>query len=326
MVTDANGNVLKRYDYLPFGEELTAGTDGRTTQMMYNTGLSATLPDVEQIKFTSKERDAETGLDFFNARYFSSAQGRFSSADPAGIFLADVRNPQTWNLYTYGLNSPLVNIDPSGLTCVTVTHPDGSSNQADDGDGQGCKDAQVAPTSDKKPPTDASDVTPQQANVRDKQGSLLAFLLSPPQPPYVENDKPLSPGAQRAITAIANASPTICGGGVFGFLGAQGKKKGVTGFAGGVGEYDSNTGLSGGGLFEAGRSGKVGGGAIAGPSGTQGIIYAPVFEAGVAEAGLVGFTSGVGVYGEVGRGPVAAGAGAYLNVTTNAGCASLKGR
>jgi hypothetical protein len=112
---------------------------------------------------------------------------------------------------------------------------------------------------------------------------------------------------------------------VFGFLGLQGKNRGATGFLGGIGEYDSNSGLSGGGLVEAGKTGRMGGGVIAGPGGAQGIIYAPVFEAGAAETGLVGFSSGIGVYGEVGRGPVAAGGGAYVNITTNAGCAKLRG-
>jgi RHS repeat-associated protein len=62
---------------------------------------------------TSKERDAETGLDFFGARYFSSAQGRFTSADEP-FADQDENNPQSWNLYAYGRNNPLRNIDPTG--------------------------------------------------------------------------------------------------------------------------------------------------------------------------------------------------------------------
>ena len=62
---------------------------------------------------TSKERDAETGLDYFGARYFSGAQGRFTSPD-APFAGQDRNNPQSWNLYSYGLNNPLRFIDPSG--------------------------------------------------------------------------------------------------------------------------------------------------------------------------------------------------------------------
>jgi hypothetical protein len=90
--------------------------------------------------------------------------GRFSSPDPLGNFVADVGNPQSWNLYSYVWNNPLVNVDPTGTTCVSVSHPDGSTGQADNGDGQGCKAAEVSPTKDGKPPTDTNDITPQEAN------------------------------------------------------------------------------------------------------------------------------------------------------------------
>jgi len=44
--------------------------------------------------------------------------GRFLSPDPLGPWVADPSNPQTWNMYSYGLNNPLTNIDPNGLDCV----------------------------------------------------------------------------------------------------------------------------------------------------------------------------------------------------------------
>ncbi|WP_228486486.1 RHS repeat-associated core domain-containing protein [Paludibaculum fermentans] len=62
---------------------------------------------------TGKERDAETGLDYFGARYFSGAQGRFTSPD-APFADQDPADPQSWNLYTYARNNPLVFVDPSG--------------------------------------------------------------------------------------------------------------------------------------------------------------------------------------------------------------------
>lgn len=57
--------------------------------------------------------DAETGLDYFGARYFSGAQGRFTSPDPspAGIAIGD---PQSWNLYSYVRNRPLRSVDIGG--------------------------------------------------------------------------------------------------------------------------------------------------------------------------------------------------------------------
>jgi RHS repeat-associated protein len=63
--------------------------------------------------FTQKERDMETGLDYFGSRYFATIQGRFTSADEP---LADQQpdDPQSWNLYSYVVNNPLFFFDPLG--------------------------------------------------------------------------------------------------------------------------------------------------------------------------------------------------------------------
>jgi RHS repeat-associated protein len=104
--TGSRANV-KRHDYLPFGEELFAGTGGRTAALGY------TANGVRQ-QFTSKERDIETALDYFGARYFANAQGRFSSVDP--LFGSGRTNlPQSWNRYSYVLNNPLRLVDPNGM-------------------------------------------------------------------------------------------------------------------------------------------------------------------------------------------------------------------
>jgi RHS repeat-associated protein len=73
-------------------------------------------------KFTGKERDVETGLDWFKVRYMGSPQGRFTSPDPfipMGLkhdkFVAWIANPQRWNKYAYALNNPLAFIDPTGM-------------------------------------------------------------------------------------------------------------------------------------------------------------------------------------------------------------------
>jgi RHS repeat-associated protein len=75
--------VVARHDYLPFGEELMAGQAGRDN----NFGPSDSMDQ----KVTGQMRDNETGLDFFNARYFGSALGRLTSPDPmnAGADLTD---------------------------------------------------------------------------------------------------------------------------------------------------------------------------------------------------------------------------------------------
>ncbi|MFN2533337.1 MAG: RHS repeat-associated core domain-containing protein [Pyrinomonadaceae bacterium] len=63
---------------------------------------------------TSKERDNETGLDYFGARYYASTQGRFTSADPL-LSSGSVYSPQSWNRYSYTGNDPLRYTDPFGL-------------------------------------------------------------------------------------------------------------------------------------------------------------------------------------------------------------------
>jgi RHS repeat-associated protein len=65
--------------------------------------------------FTGKERDSESGLDNFGARYDSSQYGRFMTPDPAGMAAADLTNPQSWNQYAYVMNNPATLTDPTGL-------------------------------------------------------------------------------------------------------------------------------------------------------------------------------------------------------------------
>lgn len=65
-------------------------------------------------EFTGKERDNETGLDYFIHRYYSSTQGRFTSADPVKLTPQRMRNPQMLNLYAYTINNPLRYTDPDG--------------------------------------------------------------------------------------------------------------------------------------------------------------------------------------------------------------------
>jgi RHS repeat-associated protein len=70
---------------------------------------------------TAKERDSESGLDYFGARYYGSALGRFTSPDQP---FADQHqeDPQSWNLYSYVRNNPLANVDPIGLDCITTSN------------------------------------------------------------------------------------------------------------------------------------------------------------------------------------------------------------
>jgi RHS repeat-associated protein len=113
LVLDGTGAVKERIDYLPFGEELSVPYGGRAAP--YTNFVYPANPDIASEKFTGKERDAATGLDFFGARYMSTAQGRFSSIDPA-FESESVDDPQSWNRYAYAYvyNRPLTLTDPDG--------------------------------------------------------------------------------------------------------------------------------------------------------------------------------------------------------------------
>ncbi|MBB5064654.1 RHS repeat-associated core domain-containing protein [Granulicella mallensis] len=67
---------------------------------------------------TGKERDTESGLDYFGARYYASSMGRWISPDWAAkaepVPYAKLDNPQSLNLYSYVLNNPLSKANPDG--------------------------------------------------------------------------------------------------------------------------------------------------------------------------------------------------------------------
>ncbi|SRR5713226_1725089 len=110
MIFDQSGSLanISRHDYLPFGEELFAGTSGRSTAQGY------TNSDGGRQKFTGYEADSETQLNFAQARYQSAAQGRFTTADPLGASMT-MGNPQSFNRYSYVVNNPVNLTDPTGL-------------------------------------------------------------------------------------------------------------------------------------------------------------------------------------------------------------------
>ncbi len=117
LLTDELGGVKQRTDYLPFGDVITASpTQGGGRQVITDGAAQTTfaLAGGPTQKFTGKERDAETGLDYMDFRYYGGAQGRFMSPDPF-MASANVADPQSWNRYVYARNNPLRYNDPLGL-------------------------------------------------------------------------------------------------------------------------------------------------------------------------------------------------------------------
>ena len=74
--------------------------------------------DVSPLHFTGKQRDPETGLDYFGARYSASSLGRFMTPDWSAkvepVPYAKLGDPQSLNLYAYVLDNPVSGADPNG--------------------------------------------------------------------------------------------------------------------------------------------------------------------------------------------------------------------
>jgi RHS repeat-associated protein len=113
-VTDVTQTVKDESDYYPFGGERVI-----------------TNSDPNQYRFTGKERDAQSGLDYSISRHFGPNFGRFLQADaPLADQFED--DPGSWNLYSYVRNNPLSFTDPSGRHCVVDSD---TSDARDEGDG-----------------------------------------------------------------------------------------------------------------------------------------------------------------------------------------------
>ena len=101
VLTMMNQAIHDSADFQPFGEQ-SSGDTGTTH------------------KFTGKERDGETLLDDFGARYYSSTMGRFMTPDwaarPASVPYAVFGDPQSLNLYGYVRNDPVSMADADGHT------------------------------------------------------------------------------------------------------------------------------------------------------------------------------------------------------------------
>ncbi len=112
LISSSSGSVFSRHDYQPYGEELFA--DGEDVRRYWL--LGDRFVRLRQ-KFTSYERDTESGLDFAQARYYGGSYARFTSVD-LKMSSAGAEYPGTWNRYAYVANNPLRWVDPSGELAV----------------------------------------------------------------------------------------------------------------------------------------------------------------------------------------------------------------
>jgi RHS repeat-associated protein len=123
LVASANGTIEEDSDYYPYGGE-RAYLDTLANQTY---------------KFTSKQRDVESGLDYFGARYYVNSLGRFLTPDwadkPTSVPYAEFGDPQSLNLYGYVRNHPVLQVDGDGHeecftngACNPIKNPAAASN------------------------------------------------------------------------------------------------------------------------------------------------------------------------------------------------------
>ena len=112
VTVNSTGVVDSYFDYYPFGQLM----DGRNS-------VASADP---RYKYTEKERDAETGYDYFGARYYDARIGRFLSADP----LED-KYPR-WSTYAYSYDNPLAFNDPTGMEGARTTEEQEENKNTDE--------------------------------------------------------------------------------------------------------------------------------------------------------------------------------------------------
>lgn len=113
---------------------LTQGVEETCSSLPYGDSLSCNGFDATDHHFTGKERDAESGNDYFGARYYASRMGRFLSPDWSAkvepVPYAKLGNPQSLNLYSYVWNNPLSRNDPDGhYTCADGAKCDSANDK-----------------------------------------------------------------------------------------------------------------------------------------------------------------------------------------------------
>jgi RHS repeat-associated protein len=101
LITDASGNVVGTMDHLPFGED------------------ASVVGESEKHRFTTYERDGESGTDYAINRQYAINTGRFMQPDPIA---GKINVPQSFNRYTYTINDPVNYLDPLGLLRICFWH------------------------------------------------------------------------------------------------------------------------------------------------------------------------------------------------------------
>jgi RHS repeat-associated protein len=181
--TNLSGTACETIQSLPFGDEQV---------------INRTCGDVSPMHFTGKERDTESSLDNFGARYYASSMGRFMSPDwggpmptPDPVPWADLNDPQTLNLYSYVRNNP-----------TSYADEDGHTYHICDEHGQNCSDVSDQQFAQMQQ-------NAQQSGETWKNGNI--YLQGEFKGTYNQTDVDLNPNAQNILSSpvLQNAAATM---------------------------------------------------------------------------------------------------------------------
>ena len=136
--------------------------------------------DATPLHFTGKERDAESGNDYFGARYYASTMGRFMSPDWSAkeepVPYATMNDPQSLNLYAYVLNNPLRGVDPDGHEYLITAPTEEDNSNSETNSSQSVADQQTAQQEDQQQ-------SPQVQSLVDAQNAAMANGTYQPNTP-----------------------------------------------------------------------------------------------------------------------------------------------
>ncbi len=275
--------------------------------------------------FTGKERDTESGNDYFKYRYYASSMGRWLSPDPSGLSHADLGNPQSLNLYNYVGNRPLTLADLDGLcwkgfqwACDLGNQIKNLAIEAKNKIGYG------------EWTTDTTKAITHKLDRDEAKARRNSYRKETQFVPDPDDDRPGLTAMVKGTAQLTGWIPDACSGGTFTYSGREVSGGVAHAFQGVIVEHDSESGTTTGVLTEVG-GGEEGVGGVGVIQNTNGTTEAIGYGGVGADAGVAGGSGGlflsrgsVGVYGEGQAGGVAYGSGAYVNVSTMGACAGKK--